>query len=164
VLDIQVHSGYFEAGRFDDNSFSLITLWHALEHIPSPIEALEVAYKALKPDGVLLIALPNIASFDARVYGADWVAIDAPRHLWHFTPTTLALIASQAEFQTSGGGSLPLDAFYNVLMSEKQALVTGKSIVATPFRMGYALSGSLIKGVAASAPSGYYRLFRKNAE
>ena len=40
-------------------SFDLITLWHVLEHVPSPSRTLNVCHDLLRTNGLLAIAVPN---------------------------------------------------------------------------------------------------------
>lgn len=103
-----------------DRRFNLITLWHALEHLPNPRAALSKLAAHLKPEGRLAIALPNPDSLDARFYKARWAAWDAPRHLYHFRPSDVQRLISQipGDFELIRTASLPLDPFYHALLSE----------------------------------------------
>ncbi len=66
-----------------DGAWSAIVLWHSLEHLPEPAEELAVAAARLAPGGVLIVAVPDWASLQARAFGRDWLALDLPRHLVH---------------------------------------------------------------------------------
>lgn len=66
-------------------TWAAIVFWHSLEHLPEPALALERATGMLVPGGVLVIAVPNSASLQARVFGDRWFALDLPRHLVHLT-------------------------------------------------------------------------------
>jgi 2-polyprenyl-3-methyl-5-hydroxy-6-metoxy-1,4-benzoquinol methylase len=101
--------------------YDVITLWHVLEHLYDPGQALEIIGQRLRENGVLLIAVPNIAGIDARLYKANWVALDAPRHLNHFSLDTLARLGSKHGLTLRWWRQLPLDAFFNAVMSEKLA-------------------------------------------
>jgi SAM-dependent methyltransferase len=79
-----IHHATFEAGSFD-----VITLWHVLEHLERPVETLRKVRALLKSSGVLIIAVPNFDSLQARWFKERWYHLDVPRHLYHFTPTTL---------------------------------------------------------------------------
>lgn len=81
------------------NSFAAITLWHVLEHLENPRESLKEIYKLLAPDGKLLIAVPDANGFQAKIFGADWLHLDAPRHLYHFNSKSLAMLLRQCGFQ-----------------------------------------------------------------
>lgn len=63
--------------------YAAIVLWHSLEHLPDPAGALDRIALLLAPDGLLVVAVPNIASLQARVAGPRWLALDPPRHLTH---------------------------------------------------------------------------------
>ena len=63
--------------------WAVVVFWHSLEHLRRPGEELARAAALLVPGGVLVIALPNASSLQARVFGPRWFAIDAPRHLVH---------------------------------------------------------------------------------
>ena len=73
-----------EAAR-KEGPFGCITMWHSLEHFPDPIVALHDLRQMLTPGGILMIAVPNAAGAQARVFGKYWFAVDVPRHLQHFS-------------------------------------------------------------------------------
>jgi len=161
-LGLNIHTGFLEDVELPAGNFDLVTMWHALEHIPDPVSALNRIHSLLKPGGILLVAVPNINSYDAKRYGSEWIALDAPRHLWHFSPSTLRQITSLAQFTHLRGGALPLDTFYNTLMSEQLKQRTGSgNLVVAPFRMGWVIAGSLLKGQFFGEPSGMFHQFKK---
>ena len=99
--------------------YHCITAWHVLEHLRSPQDFLKQAHASLTQNGVLVIALPNCASWDAQHYQADWAAYDVPRHLWHYTPKGIKLMAKDCGFECIIQYPLRLDAYYIALLSEK---------------------------------------------
>ena len=104
---------------FETGSFDVITLWHVLEHL-EPLDKMWKEFQRLLTDkGTLVVAVPNCASFDAQRYGNHWAAYDVPRHLWHFTPSTLQQMASRQGFVLSSRHPMPFDAFYVSMLSEK---------------------------------------------
>jgi hypothetical protein len=82
VLDVEIE----QAGE----EWAAIVMWHSLEHLREPAVALTHATGALRTNGVLVLALPNAASLQARVFGDRWLALDLPRHLTHL-PAGLVL-------------------------------------------------------------------------
>jgi SAM-dependent methyltransferase len=56
-------------------------MWHVIEHLEDPWEVLRRIADNLEPGGVLALATPNPESIQARVFGARWVHLDAPRHV-----------------------------------------------------------------------------------
>ena len=72
-----------------DGTWAAVVLWHALEHLPRPGDALLEAHRLLKPGGVIAIAVPNNASLQAERFGDGWLHLDLPRHLGHLTDASL---------------------------------------------------------------------------
>jgi 2-polyprenyl-3-methyl-5-hydroxy-6-metoxy-1,4-benzoquinol methylase len=99
--------------------FDRIILWHTLEHIHAIHETLEYAAQQLAPDGVLIIALPNPESYDAKHYRENWIAWDAPRHLYHFPPGTLEKLLEQHNLSLFKQLPYFPDTLYNYYHSEK---------------------------------------------
>jgi SAM-dependent methyltransferase len=66
-----------------DGTWAAIVFWHSLEHLRGAGKALEDAMRILGPAGVLVVAMPNADSIQARVFGDRWLALDLPRHLVH---------------------------------------------------------------------------------
>ncbi len=102
----------------EKKTFDRIVLWHTLEHIHAINETLNEIVDQLKPDGVLVIALPNPAGFDAEHFKENWVAWDAPRHLYHFWPGTLEKLLGLHGLRVFKRRGYFPDAVYNILHSE----------------------------------------------
>lgn len=102
-----------------EKHYHCITAWHVLEHLKTPQEFLFQAHSSLVDNGILALALPNWASWDAAYYQADWAAYDVPRHLWHFTPNGIKAMAKDCGFELIKQRPLRLDAYYVSLLSEK---------------------------------------------
>jgi len=99
--------------------FNAITLWHVLEHIHKLNENIAKFHSLLLEDGALIIAVPNHTSNDAKRYKDYWAAYDVPRHLWHFSPKSMETLMSKHGFDLIKKKSMPFDAFYVSLLSEK---------------------------------------------
>ncbi len=82
-------------------NYDAVVLWHVAEHLRAPRETIRGIARLLRPGGVLLIAVPNFGSPEARVGRAGWFHLDVPRHLVHFTPATLTAILKDSGFRTS---------------------------------------------------------------
>lgn len=98
---------------------NVITLWHVLEHIEKLNETMGTFYRILKDDGILVLALPNKSSVDARYYKDNWAAYDVPRHLWHFSPENLKLLAEKHNFELIAEKTMLFDPVYISMLSEK---------------------------------------------
>ncbi len=82
-----------------NETFDLIMFHHSLEHIATPRPALATARRLLTPNGVALIRVPVAGTFAWRHYGANWVQLDAPRHLFLPTVQSMRLLAEQCGFE-----------------------------------------------------------------
>lgn len=69
--------------------FNAVTLWHSLEHVPSPRTVMQAVGARLAPGGTVIVAVPNLDGVQARVFREDWFHLDVPRHLFHFTPAAV---------------------------------------------------------------------------
>ena len=105
--------------KFQPASFNVITLWHVLEHLPNLEEHVQVFKKLLKPNGTLIIAVPNYKSYDAKYYKEFWAAYDVPRHLWHFNKKSISKLVSIVSMEVVKIKPMYFDAFYVSLLSEK---------------------------------------------
>lgn len=143
--DLALKKGIELKENIDDykgQTFDVITLWHVLEHLPNLDEATQNIEKLLKPNGVLIIAVPNYNSFDAAYYKNHWAAFDAPRHLWHFSRNSMKKIFSK-NIQLQKVKPMKYDSFYVSLLSEKNK--TGKQNLLKAFFIGLRSNISAIK-------------------
>jgi len=105
--------------KLQPKSFDVITLWHVLEHLPD-LEMHIALFKAhLKPNGTLVIAVPNFKSYDAAHYKNFWAAYDVPRHLWHFSRTSIIKLFKKENLKLVKTLPMIFDAYYVSLLSEK---------------------------------------------
>lgn len=97
-LRLDVRQGdIFTSNEF--GSFDLITLWDVLEHTPSPKAVLSHASKLLASRGIIALSLPNWSSLERLLFRERWIAIDAPRHFYHFTPETISHLLRECGFK-----------------------------------------------------------------
>jgi len=110
--------------EIEDHTMDVITMWHVLEHVPDIENHIAELKRVLKPDGVIVIAVPNYNSYDAKHYGVYWAAYDVPRHLWHFSKTAIKKLFAVQELELIKILPMKFDSFYVSLLSEKYK--TGK--------------------------------------
>ncbi len=79
--------------------FDLITLFHVLEHLPSPFSYLKNLQKLLKRPAGLVIQAPNSRSLQAKIFGPRWYGLDCPRHLYNYTSFSLLHLLGRAGFR-----------------------------------------------------------------
>ena len=61
----------------------------SVEHLREPGRSIDLAAAKLLPGGIVIVAVPNSASLQARAFGERWLALDLPRHLVHVTAAAL---------------------------------------------------------------------------
>jgi SAM-dependent methyltransferase len=77
-------------------SFDLVTAFHVVEHLPDPARAVAKMLAWLAPGGLLVIEVPNVGGWGGALFGRYWSGLDFPRHLVHFTPTTMRALLEPA--------------------------------------------------------------------
>ena len=82
-----------------DGNWSAVIFWHSLEHLREPVRALRHAATLAAPGGVLVVAVPNATSLQARTFGDRWLHLDVPRHLVHISPPALVSAIEAAGFR-----------------------------------------------------------------
>ena len=85
--------------RFEEGFFDYITMIYVLEHIADPIDLLTQLKKLLKPNGKIIILVPNAADALLTFYGIPnfpqfYFCLE---HLYYFTPATIGRV-----FKASG--------------------------------------------------------------
>jgi 2-polyprenyl-3-methyl-5-hydroxy-6-metoxy-1,4-benzoquinol methylase len=102
-----------------DKSYSIITMWHVLEHVSHLNDRVAELFRLTKDDGTIIIAVPNHQSLDARFYNQFWAAYDVPRHLYHFDKQSIRLLFEKHNLYLSQVLPMHFDAFYVSMLSEK---------------------------------------------
>jgi 2-polyprenyl-3-methyl-5-hydroxy-6-metoxy-1,4-benzoquinol methylase len=110
---------YSELSEIHSVKFDVITLWHVLEHVPNLENYISTLKNLLKPNGVVVVAVPNFKSYDANYYKEFWAAYDVPRHLWHFSKKSIQILFSNVKMNVVKKRPMIFDSFYVSLLSEK---------------------------------------------
>lgn len=106
--------------NLEAHQFDAITMWHVLEHVHDLHGYFKRFGELLQPSGVLVIAVPNYTSTDAKMYGQNWAALDTPRHLYHFSPASMEALARKYGFTLVAKKAMWFDAFYVAMLTEQQ--------------------------------------------
>jgi 2-polyprenyl-3-methyl-5-hydroxy-6-metoxy-1,4-benzoquinol methylase len=114
-----------------EDKYDAITMWHVLEHVHQLKAYLAQIKNILSSDGIFVIAVPNYTSFDATYYKSFWAAYDVPRHLYHFSPTSIQHLANQFDLEIVAYKPMWFDSVYVSLLSEQ-------------YKSGYMLRGILV--------------------
>jgi 2-polyprenyl-3-methyl-5-hydroxy-6-metoxy-1,4-benzoquinol methylase len=78
---IDVREGGILAWADQAGAFDAVTISHVIEHVHDPKETLALAWKLLKPGGMIYVETPNLDALGHRLYGRDWRGLEPPRHL-----------------------------------------------------------------------------------
>jgi len=122
AINIAAAKGVFLEENLDkiqDKKFDIITLWHVLEHVEMLSDYISKLKELLSDNGRLIVAVPNHKSYDALHYKEFWAAFDVPRHLWHFSQTSIHKIFSTEEMIVEKTIPMKFDSYYVSLLSEK---------------------------------------------
>jgi 2-polyprenyl-3-methyl-5-hydroxy-6-metoxy-1,4-benzoquinol methylase len=96
---LRVHLEALSNLSLTENSFDVVVMNHVIEHVHEPLALLRECQRVLKVGGQLKILTPNTASLGHRRFGPCWMALDPPRHLHLFSPTTLQQLVSSDGFR-----------------------------------------------------------------
>ena len=105
---LDVWTGNLDDAPLPDKAFDLIKMKYVLEHLPAPGRAFARVGSLLKPGGIFLIWVPNIASPFLSWFGSRWQGLDLPRHLFHFQPRTLGKYCARHGFEIVRIGYSPV--------------------------------------------------------
>jgi SAM-dependent methyltransferase len=83
----------------EPGSCAAVTMFHVLEHLYDPASYLESARELLRPDGRLIVQVPNAACWQFLLFGERWNGIDVPRHLVDFRLTDLDTLLDHCGFE-----------------------------------------------------------------
>jgi 2-polyprenyl-3-methyl-5-hydroxy-6-metoxy-1,4-benzoquinol methylase len=82
--DIFFYNKPLETIQFKPELFDVVIMWHSLEHMSNPAEIIKEIYRIIKPNGLLVIAVPNFESIQRNLFRSKWFHLDLPRHTHHF--------------------------------------------------------------------------------
>lgn len=133
---MELRVGELTEQRFRAESFDAVVLWHALEHLGNPQAVLAEIGRIMKPGGLLLIAVPNNASWQARFFGRCWFHLDVPRHLHFFGHAGLLRLLRQQGYETLASSTFD------------------------PVQNLFGFVQSCLNGLPGSAPNRLYQLMR----
>lgn len=92
---LKIFCGSIEDAGFLSDSFDYVRASHSLEHMAHPHRAVAEIERILKPEGQLLVAVPNTRSLPARIFGRYWWHLCAPVHTFGYCPVTIEELLHQ---------------------------------------------------------------------
>jgi 2-polyprenyl-3-methyl-5-hydroxy-6-metoxy-1,4-benzoquinol methylase len=109
TFGVPVRCGDLRELSFNESEFDAATMWGVLEHLPEPHLYLSHLSRLVKPDGVIVVAVPNAGSLNCHVSSWSrhgWDMFLEPGHLNHFTYETLARLGARAGLDVSRWGTM----------------------------------------------------------
>ena len=91
-----VQASAVEAAEPPRDPYDAIVAWMVLEHLHEPLEVLTRLRGWIRPDGYLVLSVPDAGSLDRRPLGNAWYALHLPNHLYHVTPASLRKLLAAA--------------------------------------------------------------------
>jgi SAM-dependent methyltransferase len=111
---------YIPYDKLDNSTrFDLVIARHVLEHVHDPIALLRDLLARTTPAGAVYIEVPNLRSRTAALVGVKWPLFFVPRHVSHFTRSSLSAAITRA------GGVGPVKRAEMPLMSNVLAISLG---------------------------------------
>lgn len=109
VKGLDLRFGGLEDVKFPETHFNAITFWHVFEHLRDPLWALKECNRILKPGGLLVVAVPNAGSLQARLSGRHWFHLDPPYHMYHYSLGNLGRLLEKSGFEVVSVKHLSLE-------------------------------------------------------
>jgi len=110
TYNINIVNQYLENFQ-TDTKFDVIIMRHLLEHIEDPSAMLKKIQSFLKPEGLLIIIIPNIDSIGRYIFGENWEWI-LPWHLHFYTPRTLTMLVEKMGYKKMKCYQMPSPLWY----------------------------------------------------
>jgi len=95
---LDVHCGTLDATELQSEQFELAAAWMVIEHVPDARETLGRLHSLLIPGGTLLFSIPNAGCWESWFFGKYWYVWELPRHLHHFTPSSIRKLLEECGF------------------------------------------------------------------
>lgn len=139
---IPVFKGTLEDAKLQDSVADQVTMMHLIEHLPEPFTTVEESFRILKEGGRLVIRTPNADSLGHRFFNRHYLHLDPPRHLFVFSPKSLALLFEKSHFKKFYLKTLstPAKCIYdNSILIKKRGNINMRNTVPQKGRYWFAL-------------------------
>ena len=87
--------------HFAGESFDAVTLFHVMEHVANPRAVLNEVSRILRPNGAVILQVPNIESWQFKMFGAKWYGLDIPRHVIDYSKYSMEKLLNDSAFVPS---------------------------------------------------------------
>jgi 2-polyprenyl-3-methyl-5-hydroxy-6-metoxy-1,4-benzoquinol methylase len=128
---LQVVLGDLASAEFTPSSFDVVRAWHVLEHVPDPVGLLKEMARLVRPEGVVIVGVPDFGSAARRMLGARWSGLQPQFHLHHFERRTLRQAFANAGLDVVALGSRSVGTLYATLSNRSRLLGSPPAWAAT---------------------------------
>jgi 2-polyprenyl-3-methyl-5-hydroxy-6-metoxy-1,4-benzoquinol methylase len=98
---LKIHATTLEGFSSEKEIFSMISFWDVLEHLPNPKATLKIAHSFLEENGLLILNLPMVDTWPARLLGSKW-PFYLNVHLYYFDKKSISVLLDQTGFELVG--------------------------------------------------------------
>lgn len=95
----KILNGSLAQANFENNFFSIITMWDYLEHIPNPSKELSQAWSLLKKGGLIVLSTPNTDSLPHKIFRQRWMGYKDKEHLYYFSKKNIVMLLEKNGFE-----------------------------------------------------------------
>jgi SAM-dependent methyltransferase len=99
VNGVRVLTGDLTTAQIEPESCALITMYHVAEHLLDPAAYLHAASRLLRPEGRLIVQVPDRDCWEAAMLGERWTGLDVPRHIHVFRSSDLRRLLRSCGFE-----------------------------------------------------------------
>jgi SAM-dependent methyltransferase len=96
---LRVRTGVFEDFDLESESYDAVIAWMVVEHLHDPVSALRAIHRILRPDGLIVFSVPNVACWETWFFRRYHYIYNEPTHLHHFTPRSIRKLLALAGFE-----------------------------------------------------------------
>lgn len=104
-------------------TYDVIVMRHVFEHLPNPVEQLQLFLKLLKPEGLLMINLPNGRYIKGRIFKEKYKFYSPKsvglQHYFYYSPFNLKVLLEQNNYKVLMENDLIHSALDKVRLSKE---------------------------------------------
>ncbi len=98
-FNLESHSGELEELKMPSDSYDVVRAKYVASHVHSPKLLFREIHRIVKPQGIVMLWIPNFNSWARKLFGSYWEGQDPPRHLFDFTPETIGRYLIETGFE-----------------------------------------------------------------
>ncbi|MBX3290080.1 MAG: class I SAM-dependent methyltransferase [Acidobacteria bacterium] len=114
---LPVKAGTLET-HLTDEKYDAITAFDLIEHLIDPITFLKTAHSKLKPDGYLIMTMPNLNSLSRYIMRSRWYFYIPEEHLHYFNPFIIRKLLERNNFNVLFVGTTYKPMTYNYAQTQ----------------------------------------------